>query len=194
MKMEKQIPSKRLNLAGLKFFRLTAIRDVGSNSAGRRIWLCKCDCGNETQVVASKLKNGHTKSCGCWHKESRKGANNPNWQGGANNRGTIAWCQKRLLTAQKTATKNGYAGIAISPRNLSKYMARHDERCAICKIHKDEIDQEFHLDHCHKTGKFRGLLCPTCNTGIGCLRESEEILLKAINYLNDSGTLKVSAG
>lgn len=29
------------------------------------VWLCQCDCGKETNVRISKLKNGTTKSCGC---------------------------------------------------------------------------------------------------------------------------------
>jgi len=40
------------------------------------------------------------------------------------------------------------------------------------------------VDHCHTTGKIRGLLCSGCNTGIGKLKDSPEILSKAIEYLN----------
>lgn len=39
------------------------------------------------------------------------------------------------------------------------------------------------IDHCHKTGKVRGLLCKTCNTGIGHLKDDPNILRSAINYL-----------
>jgi len=35
------------------------------NGQKRKTWICKCDCGGETEVVTSKLRNGHTKSCGC---------------------------------------------------------------------------------------------------------------------------------
>lgn len=40
----------------------------------RRKAICKCICGNVTEVIPSKLKNGHTKSCGCYRKKklSRK--------------------------------------------------------------------------------------------------------------------------
>lgn len=54
-----------LDLTGQRFGDLTAIRIVGRNDQGRNIWLCACDCGNETRVQSSKLKNSHTKSCGC---------------------------------------------------------------------------------------------------------------------------------
>lgn len=60
--------------------------------------------------------------------------------------------------------------------------------CAICS--KPEIQksrngevQGLSVDHCHRTGKVRQLLCAGCNTGIGSLRNDPEILQAAINYL-----------
>lgn len=40
-----------------------------------------------------------------------------------------------------------------------------------------------YIDHCHKTGKFRGLLCSQCNTAIGLLKESETLFKACITYL-----------
>lgn len=56
------------DLTGRKFSRLTVIERVYRNRPGT-FWLCECDCGNIRIVQASKLKNGMTKSCGCWSKE-----------------------------------------------------------------------------------------------------------------------------
>ena len=56
------------DLTGKKFGRLTVIeRDFTQNEKGRHgtFWLCKCDCGNTSVVLACHLKNGHVKSCGC---------------------------------------------------------------------------------------------------------------------------------
>ena len=39
------------------------------------------------------------------------------------------------------------------------------------------------IDHNHKTGKVRGLLCGSCNTGIGLLKDSPDVLDAAIEYL-----------
>lgn len=39
------------------------------------------------------------------------------------------------------------------------------------------------VDHCHDTGKVRGLLCVTCNAGIGYLKDSPQLLRKAVDYL-----------
>jgi hypothetical protein len=55
--------------------------------------------------------------------------------------------------------------------------------CAICNMHKDDYSKEFSVDHCHITGKVRGLLCNNCNSGIGFFDEYEYVMKKAIQYL-----------
>lgn len=42
------------------------------------------------------------------------------------------------------------------------------------------------IDHDHKTGKIRGLLCTRCNTAIGLLNDNIDFLRRAIMYLNSS--------
>lgn len=54
-----------LDLTGMKFNHLTAIEQVGRDTNGCVLWRCRCDCGNEAIVMASALKNGRKKSCGC---------------------------------------------------------------------------------------------------------------------------------
>jgi len=42
------------------------------------------------------------------------------------------------------------------------------------------------VDHCHTTGKVRGLLCVACNTSLGKFKDDTAILLRAVDYLNKS--------
>jgi len=53
-------------------------------------------------------------------------------------------------------------------------------KCAICF----KIMDAPNVDHCHKTGKVRGLLCSLCNKGIGLFHDDIEKLLQAVEYLN----------
>ena len=58
----------RLSLVGQRFTRLTVLAYVSVEEAKRQsVWLCKCDCGNEANVVGSYLTSGNVKSCGCYH-------------------------------------------------------------------------------------------------------------------------------
>jgi hypothetical protein len=55
--------------------------------------------------------------------------------------------------------------------------------CAICKL-SCSTGKRLSVDHCHDTGKVRGLLCTNCNNGIGHLMDSIELLAEAIRYLS----------
>lgn len=59
-------------MSGMRFGRLTVMKVDGKNNRGRPLWLCKCDCGNETHVERQHLIRGQTKSCGCFRKEFAK--------------------------------------------------------------------------------------------------------------------------
>jgi hypothetical protein len=62
--------SKPEDLTGRKFGRLTAIKIVPEKSKGDgAYWECLCDCGKTVTVIASSLKRGNTRSCGCLHQE-----------------------------------------------------------------------------------------------------------------------------
>ena len=53
----------------MRFGRLTAIEPVRIGDEKRIRWKCRCDCGSEIIVPSYKLKDGHTKSCGCWKRD-----------------------------------------------------------------------------------------------------------------------------
>lgn len=56
------------DLTGVKFGRLTVLRQIKSDTPQRR-WLCKCDCGSEVEALSYWLTSGHVKSCGCLRSE-----------------------------------------------------------------------------------------------------------------------------
>ena len=74
-------------------------------------------------------------------------------------------------------------GSRIAKELRSLHLKDKTENCDCCGWHVSEVKRDFHLDHCYKTGRFRGWLCPQCNRGIGNLGESVEGLEKAISYL-----------
>lgn len=73
-------------------------------------------------------------------------------------------------------------GITLEEYN--QMLEEQDNQCGICGVQESEADVKLSVDHCHETGIIRGLLCRACNTGIGNLRDSIELLEKAVDYLN----------
>jgi len=61
------IPHNFVSLANEQFGQLTVIRRVKGNKLHSK-WLCKCSCGQLTKVLATNLRKGTTKSCGCLRK------------------------------------------------------------------------------------------------------------------------------
>ena len=58
-----------IDLTGQRFGRLEVLYRNGSTKHKKAVWHCKCDCGNEKDIIGSELRNGRTTSCGCYHKE-----------------------------------------------------------------------------------------------------------------------------
>jgi len=57
--------------------------------------------------------------------------------------------------------------------------------CHICgvEVGQGNQDKDRHIDHCHSTGKVRGVLCSSCNMGLGKFKDSSELLIRAARYL-----------
>lgn len=57
------------NLIGMKFGRLTVVKELEGHTTQRR-WMCQCECGGTVEVNSYTLTSGHTQSCGCLRSES----------------------------------------------------------------------------------------------------------------------------
>jgi ribosomal protein L34E len=76
----------------------------------------------------------------------------------------------------------------ISLQEYAKMLESQHHKCAICgqpekSLWRTGRPKELSVDHSHKTGKVRALLCHACNTGIGAFEENSQLLNRAANYL-----------
>ena len=60
------------DITGQTFSRLTAIEPTDRRKSSAVIWLCRCSCGNITEVSRADLVKGNSVSCGCWKRENAK--------------------------------------------------------------------------------------------------------------------------
>ena len=80
----------------------------------------------------------------------------------------------------------------MTAREYQWLIHRQEGRCAICGT-APPLDKPLCVDHCHKTGKIRGLLCHSCNMAIGQLKDNWRVLKSAYKYLkgHDKGKLEI---
>lgn len=105
--------------SGMKFGRLTAVESTAMRSGNNIVWLCLCECGNETFVHSGNLKKGNTQSCGCLKKER---ITHHGQTSNGNNGGTREyWCwnsmrQRCINPKNPKYPRYGGRGIAVCER------------------------------------------------------------------------------
>ncbi len=69
----------------------------------------------------------------------------------------------------------------ITEKEYKEIYDKQKGSCILCD--KSVPYRKLHIDHCHNTGKIRGLLCHNCNLGLGLFKDNIDVLGKAIKYL-----------
>ena len=106
-----------IDITGQRFGRLTAVHRAPTKNR-RTFWACQCACGKQTVVNAGNLRNGTTKSCGCWKVENGRlqGAVRGATHRESGSRLYRTWMgmkQRCMETTNKDFTTYGARGITI---------------------------------------------------------------------------------
>lgn len=203
--------SERIEMIGKKFGRLTPIEVIGVKRI-HLIYRCVCECGNEVEALGNSLRTGNTKSCGCIRRPNLIGLENEHgviiskvknqmWEV------LCKHCSKVHIQNQREIRRNAHSmscetyqppnkqfedrrdgiirrqyGITLDEYN--QMLENQDYKCAICG-NEDEVEgRRLAIDHCHTSGKVRGLLCGKCNRGLGLFYDTATLLQNAISYLD----------
>lgn len=97
----------------------------------------------------------------------------------------------KTYTEEEKAQKRRQALKRLYNITAEEYKERFNQQsgcCAICTKHYEDQPKAMAVDHCHETGKVRGLLCSNCNRAIGLLQDNPDLLREAANYLELNGT------
>ena len=102
------------------------------------------------------------------------------------NRERIAKYQKKYREENRESKIAHYylSKYGLTPEQRADMFQKQEGKCAICR-NPFQNALYTHVDHDHKTGKVRGMLCYSCNLLIGFAREDESVLLAAINYIKE---------
>ena len=110
-------------------------------------------------------------------------------------------CRKKVssISSKKRYKENPLKFYDSNLRNLYgityddylELLKKQNYRCAICGFTLEEVKsryggnnvRNFHIDHCHKTKKIRGILCQKCNRGLGLFKDNPFMLIKAAKYI-----------
>ncbi|AKL88331.1 endonuclease VII [Gordonia phage GMA6] len=144
---------------------------------------CNASKGAEEFPPSDRYKSGHLPSCrACYNSKARKRyADNEEHR------------ELRKAHARKAHTKRVRTALDLRKDRLSRYgvtvtwfsqrLKRQRGRCAICRR---KMPYTLCVDHCHETGKVRGLLCISCNRGLGFFADDPKRMQRAIEYLERS--------
>jgi hypothetical protein len=147
--------TKVMELTGQVFGRLTVLDRVKNNAAGNAIWRCGCECGNESFIAGITLRRGHTRSCGCLHREAcierstkhghaHAGAISPTYHSWA---GMLARCENPKHQRFKDY---GGRGITVCERwhEFGNFLADMGEKPTEASIDRIENDGNYEPSNC----------------------------------------------
>lgn len=86
---------------------------------------------------------------------------------------------------RQTNDRHLFREFGLTRSQYDTMFEARDGLCGICK--RSQPEKKLAVDHCHRTGKIRGLLCKHCNMGIGQFGDDPERLIAAATYITKQG-------
>ena len=135
--------------------------------------VCTCCLTYKTWEYYGRMDGGYRPNCKECHRTAQMARN------------------KEVGTTGMTVgqEKDMFRRHGVSPAHFLFMWEQQNTRCKICKIQFDKrgikTKNSPHIDHCHKTGQIRGLLCHNCNLMLGFAKDNRTILQDAIKYLEE---------
>lgn len=71
----------------------------------------------------------------------------------------------------------------LSLAEYDEMLQKQDGKCATCQLHFSVFKRALAVDHDHSSGKIRGLLCGSCNSSLGLLKENFDTVLRLAKYI-----------
>ena len=206
------------DLSGRVFHRWTVLGFSHIKGKGQRFWNARCQCGTEKTVNGHALRGGYSKSCGCLQRELQSSMmSHKNTKGTLAEGGIKKCCSCEIEKpvnefSAKTSTKdhlNPLCRRCVRHRHLiNDYGITADEydlllvaqghRCGCCRNALTENNRSsrcafWPVDHCHKTGNMRSILCAPCNFIVGFMETHNIAPGKLTSYIMKASQIEIFA-
>lgn len=115
---------RKIDLTGMTFGRLTVRAEAERGRSGQSRWLCQCSCGNTKSILSQSLREGLTKSCGCYQIDHPGNGGKALKHGKSKSTEYYIWCtmKRRCLSPDSDNYHNyGARGITIDPRWIADF-------------------------------------------------------------------------
>lgn len=120
-----------------------------------------CKLGHDTEICG-RTKHNTCKECAKTHQQTR-------------------YWKHRDIRNQGSVNARRLSRYGITGEQYNELINKQNGVCAICKTEGNK--RSLSVDHDHRSGKIRGLLCHNCNLSLGLCHDSVETLQAAIEYL-----------
>lgn len=104
---------------------------------------------------------------------------------------TVNWAKNHPKSIEINNKNKRFKKYNITEKQYNEMVIKQNDLCFICDKNETRLNkrsgkkQPLCIDHCHKTGKIRGLLCFKCNFVLGLFNDDINLFNKAIEYLKD---------
>lgn len=148
-------------------------RFAGRNSKGYSTFFalqCGHICSSSKSLYCIKCLPERYKICPKGHNKEITGKNKQN--------------NCLVCSQERNIANNLMRSFKMTIKQYNDILKKQNGKCAICK--KENKNKRLSVDHDHKTGLIRGLLCNNCNQGLGHFRDNLDFLMAAMKYLINS--------
>jgi len=158
---------KNIDLVGEVFGSLTVIEYSHNNKYNNKVWLCVCECGEETTATTTALRRGSKISCGC--RQYRKGKNVYNYTGYEDITGT-KWNSIRTNAIKRRLEFN------IDKEDVWRIFITQDKKCAISGLGISFVNNTASVDRIDNT--------------LGYTKDNIQLVHKNVNLMRNKFSLE----
>lgn len=182
---------KALDITGSSFGRLTAIEWTGRLRWSARIWRCRCECGNETEVAVNTLRSGLVRSCGCMLVEtSRRRATKHGQYGTPAYKSWDSMVQRCTNPRQTGYARYGAVGVTVCERwrVFENFLADMGERPNGMSLDRIDNARGYEPGNCRwATGRQQRM-----NQGRGSLTEAQAASVRKLRSETGWGPKRIA--